>query len=158
MVDANELLDALRDKLRSIPALLAQMALEERIAVYRDYYPGAVNLLQAINLMPAPGMLIVYDGNTRAMGRRELWQHNFRIAIRCQNQNPDDGGYGAIITALANGVPEGSPVAMFFSEIHPACYAMGGFDSRRQQILIDGFTMTVLEYFELTFNLKEKGA
>jgi len=65
MINPAELVDALVEKLRAIPELVAEMEGDpQRIYAYHDLYPKRVSLPLAIYEMPVPSILVAWQGTT----------------------------------------------------------------------------------------------
>lgn len=60
MVNPDLLIDALRDKLRALPAIVSLVEIAENINVYEDNERG---LVEAIFTMPTPSILVAWLGN-----------------------------------------------------------------------------------------------
>ncbi|MGC4052934.1 MAG: hypothetical protein QM757_26705 [Paludibaculum sp.] len=158
MINPYSLIDALVDVLQSIAALADSVGGPENIVAHRDSYP-APTTTEAIYRMPAPGILIIWDGSGPSQsGGRELWSHSFRIVFRCAAELVDaPGGYGQMWSNFINGVPAMQALPFYRCKIHDSCYEISTPSITRAFLLVDPETNSGLEYFESRFSLTEKG-
>lgn len=158
MTNPYSLLDALVDKLRDIPALVALVGTKEAIQGHRDAYPGATTT-EAIYALQPPAILIIWDGSgpSSAQGR-EVWQHSFRAIFRCSAEiSGAPGGYGLLWDQFVNGVPAGGNQPFFRAAVHESCYPIDTPSISRTFLLTSPETGQGIEYFESRFSLTEKG-
>jgi hypothetical protein len=147
--------------LKSIPGLVTALGSADYITAHYDSYPE-ISLSEAIYTMAPPSILVVWDGSGPApMGTREVWSHSFRMILRAKAETPDGtqpDGYYQIWTSIVNGVPSiGDGQSLRLTEFDTGVYPINQFSIRRAQMLVDPATATALEYFEVTFNLTERG-
>jgi hypothetical protein len=128
VINPAELVDALVAKLRAIPELVAEMEGDaERIRAYHDLYPKRVSLALAIYEMPAPAILVAWQGTTPgSFGAGEAWKHNLSLYLRARETFEGDPptAYYRLFDRIVNGVPTGSAFKMLYTTIHPACHPM----------------------------------
>jgi|GEM_PF-485452 len=137
MVNASEIANSLRDLLRTVPDLLADMGDDsERIFCYHDRYPANVNLSQAIHDMPSPGVMIVWQGRSLgSFGSLEVFKHRFSVIFRAGESSLQDDpprGYYTMDKALWDGIPGGAGLPMKYQAVHASCHPMDPYSISRQ--------------------------
>lgn len=161
MKNAGDLVTRTVNLLRSIPGLVTALGSASYITAHYDSYPE-ITLDQAIYTMKPPGILVVWDGSGPApMGGREVWSHAMRMILRAKVETPtgsQPSGYYQLWSEIANGVPSiGDGQTLRLTEFTTGVYPIQQFSIRRAQMLVDPATATAIEYFEVTFNLNERG-
>lgn len=118
MIKPAEIVDALVDKLRAIPELVAELGAAENIVPYHSRYPTEVNLFQFIHKQKA-GSLVVAHRGTGFSGRSE-WQHRIEVYLRSGENVPDDPvrSYSTLMQLMMDGIPSGQPVSLLQGDIH----------------------------------------
>lgn len=145
--------------LRAIPALVTAMGgTATRISAYADTFPQSVQLFQAVQDMPPPGMLVVWNG-TEPYGRglAEVWVHEFAVIVRPKPETSTATGISDIWLNFVDGIPTGmGGQKMLFTEVNSALYRMETPRIRRMSLPIN--ERDSLDYFEITMRFVEKGA
>jgi len=155
MINPAELVEALVQTLRSIPELVVEMdGLPERISAYHDMYPKRVSLSQAIYEMPAPSILVAWQGTTPgSFGAGEAWKHNLALYLRAREtyQGDPPTAHYRLFDLIVNGVPSGGTLKMLYATVHPRCHPM---DLPSVQRATDE---QGTDYFEVTVSFTEMG-
>jgi hypothetical protein len=154
MINPSEIAINLVDLLRSIPELVAEMGDAERIFAYHDRYPQNISLSLAIYRMPAPSIMVAWQGSgIGSFGIAGAWKHRFSIYVRAGENLEDDPptGYYRLARLILKGVPTGSPQPLLYTMVHPSCHAMEPGDFARQT------DAEGVDYFELPVTFTEMG-
>jgi hypothetical protein len=155
MINPAELVDALVAKLRAIPELVAEMEGDpQRIYAYHDLYPKRVSLPLAIHQMPAPAVMVAWQGTLPgAFGGMEAWRHQISLYLRARETLEGDGptAYYRLFDLIVNGVPVGSTLKMLYTTVHPRCQPMDTPSISRQS------DAEGLDYFEVSTGFLEIG-
>jgi len=157
MTDPKEIADNLVALLQQIPELVASMNGDSSvIAAYPDVYPDH-NLQQAIQQMPAPGILVVWQGTSVGTLVGNVWKHHFSIFFRVGEAAEDDApstarNYPALMALLINGIPTGSTLPMIAQDVHDGVDPMDPPTTVRQ-VAPEG-----LDYFEMNLTFTDKAA
>lgn len=155
MIDASQLVDNLVSVLRDIPELVEEMGGDpERIFAYHDQYPKQVSLAHAIHTMPAPSIMVVWQGTgPGAFGGFDVWKHQVTLYLRARETAEGDAPapYYRMFRLITKGVPAASGVAMNLVTVHPSCYPMD-LPSIQRQTDAEG-----VDYFEVPVTFTEIG-
>ncbi len=115
MISPSEITANIVTLLRAIPTLLPAMGNdEERIYVYDDTYPVAVNRTNAILTAPSPSIMVMHRGV------RELsagWKFSHRISMFVRPMAGET--YSNLIYLIISGVPAGQTLGFPNCEVHP---------------------------------------
>lgn len=155
MIDASEIVLNLVATLRDIPELVAEMEGDwERIYSYHDSYPKRVSLVHAIHSMPAPGVMVVWQGTQPgSFGGVDVWKHQVTLFLRARETFDGDApsAYYRLFRLITKGVPTGAGIVMLNATVHPSCYPMD-LPSIQRQTDAEG-----LNYFEVPLTFTEMG-
>jgi hypothetical protein len=127
MIEPSAICDNLVALLRGIPDLVAEMDGDAgRIYAYRDQYPKHVSLPLAIHQMPAPAVMVAWQGSgPGSIGNAQVWQHRFSIFLRCRAaMDNEPSPYSRLFRLIVKGVPADSGQPLINAEVHPCCYPM----------------------------------
>ena len=153
MIDTAEIIGNLVVFLQDIPDLVEEMGGDEtRIYSYTDRYPDNVSIENAINRMPAPGIMVAFAGVGFADGN---WIHDVSVFIRAGKNaaDPTASGYYRIFRQIVKGIPESRPgEQMQYLRIHDSCDPMSDTPALRRALDSEG-----IDYFETTLSFKELG-
>ena len=153
MIDASEIVLNLVATLRDIPELVAEMEGDwERIYSYHDSYPKRVSLVHAIHSMPAPGVMVVWQGTQPgSFGGVDVWKHQVTLFLRARETFEGDAqtAYYRLFRLITKGVPTGAGIVMLNATVHPSCYPMD-LPSIQRQTDAEG-----LDYFEVPLTFTE---
>src|SRR5215471_19954499 len=109
MIDTSELVDSLVATLRDIPELVEQMGGDpERIFAYHDQYPKKISLAHALHSMPAPSILVVWQGTQPgSFGGFDVWKHQISLFLRARESVGGDPPtpYYRMFRSITKGVP-----------------------------------------------------
>ncbi len=154
MVNPSAIAEALVAALRDIPDLVAEVGGDDqRIYAYHDRFPDRVSLEMAKYEMPAPGVMVAWQG-TRPGSRGEFnaWKHQFSIFLRSKaetNEPPD--GYYKLHRLIMTGVPaSGDGQQMQYATIHPDCLPMDDMPDISRQADAAG-----VDLFEISLSFTE---
>jgi hypothetical protein len=155
MVNLAQVVDAIVAKLRDIPELVTEMGGNpDRIYAYHDHYPKRTSLPQAIYQMPAPSVMVAWQGTAPGnFGENEAWKHQFSLFLRA-GETPTAGeptAYYRLFALIVNGVPTSTGTRLLYSTIHKDCYPMDT-PSISRETDAEG-----LDYFEVSVTLTEIG-
>ncbi|MCW5982695.1 MAG: hypothetical protein KIT09_31695 [Bryobacteraceae bacterium] len=155
MIDTSALVDNLVSTLRDIPDLIVQMnGAHDRIYSYHDHYPKRSSLPLAIHQMPAPAIMVAWQGTAAgSFGGTDVWKHQVTLYLRAR-ETPDaepPAAYYRLFRLITKGVPASAGVPMINATIHPSCYPMD-LPSIQRQTDAEG-----LDYFEVTMSFTEIG-
>ncbi len=155
MIDPSELVTNLVAMLRNIPDLVAEMDLDpERIYPYHDSYPKKVSLVHAIHSMPAPGLMVVWQGTQPgSFAGVDVWKHQITLFLRARETFEGDApsAYYRLFRLITKGVPTAAGIEMINATVHPSCYAMDLPQIQRQT------DAEALDYFEVPLSFTEIG-
>jgi hypothetical protein len=155
MIDPSELITNLIGTLRDIPDLVVEMGGDaERIYPYHDSYPKNVSLVHAIHAMPAPGLMVVWQGTQPgSFGGVDVWKHQITLFLRAKETFEGDAptAYYQLFRLITKGVPTAAGVEMLNATVHPSCYPMD-LPQIQRQTDAEG-----LDYFEVPLSFTEIG-
>lgn len=160
MTNPGILLDAIVAQLRAVPLLVAEMGGDaQRILPYYDEYPKYKDVTRAIALLPAPGILVVYEGTSQGGGRMQPWAHQFRLVVKLGEKQPTDTGavHYAALYLLVEGIPTANPLNLLNMEINSSCDAMDVPRWQRQSLIVSAAGDSI-DYFVVNWTLTEKSA
>ena len=134
MLNPGPLVDAIASTLRLIPDLAATMTVVDgnsdpdcRISAFHYRLGKEHRLVEAIYKMPAPSMLVVWDGSgPGTFDGQTVWKHRFSVHFRMGNAAglADPVDYEQLWTLLCNQPPTGSPVNIRYMELYPGLEIM----------------------------------
>jgi hypothetical protein len=102
MLNPGTLLDNIVTQLRLVSGLVTEMGGDAtHILAYYDSYPASTNLTSAIYLLPAPAVLVVYDGTSQGGGQMQLWAHSFRLIVKLREPVLTVTKAAATLTSIA---------------------------------------------------------
>src|ERR1039457_4601389 len=116
MIDPSQIITNLVAMLRDVPDLVVEMGGDaERIYPYHDSYPKRVSLVHAIHNMPAPGLMVVWQGTQPgSFGGVDVWKHQVTLFLRARETF--DGGpatpYYRMFRLITKGIPTAAGVEM----------------------------------------------
>ena len=155
MINTSELVDNLVAALRDIPDLITEMNDDpERIYAYHDQYPKRSSLPMAIHQMPAPGIMVAWQGTAPgSFGGNDVWNHQTTLYLRARETSDSEPptAYYRLFRLITKGVPASAGVPMINATIHPSCYPMD-LPSIQRQTDAEG-----LDYFEVSMSFTEIG-
>ena len=155
MIDPSELITNLIGTLRDIPDLVVEMGGDaERIYPYHDSYPKNVSLVHAIHAMPAPGLMVVWQGTQPgSFGGVDVWKHQITLFLRAKETFEGDAptAYYRLFRLITKGVPTAGGVEMLNVTVHESCYPMD-LPQIQRQTDAEG-----LDYFEVPLSFTEIG-
>ena len=155
MIDASEIVNNLVAMLRDIPELITEMGGDaERIYPYHDSYPKKVSLVHAIHAMPAPGLMVIWQGTQPgSFGGVDVWKHQVTIFLRARETFEGDAPttYYRLFRLLTKGIPTAAGVEMLNATVHTSCHPMD-LPSIQRQTDAEG-----LDYFEVPLSFTEMG-
>jgi hypothetical protein len=155
MIDPSELITNLIGTLRDIPDLVVEMGGDaERIYPYHDSYPKKVSLVHAIHAMPAPGLMVVWQGTQPgSFGGVDVWKHQITLFLRAKETFEGDAptAYYRLFRLITKGVPTAGGVEMLNVTVHESCYPMD-LPQIQRQTDAEG-----LDYFEVPLSFTEIG-
>jgi|ERR1017187_271587 len=155
MIDPSELITNLIGTLRDIPDLVVEMGGDaERIYPYHDSYPKNVSLVHAIHAMPAPGLMVVWQGTQPgSFGGVDVWKHQITLFLRAKETFEGDAptAYYRLFRLITKGVPTAGGVEMLNVTVHDSCYPMD-LPQIQRQTDAEG-----LDYFEVPLSFTEIG-
>jgi len=150
VIDTSELVGDLVTALQAIADLVTALGGDETVIfAYADSYPSDVSLAHAIHTMPAPGLMVAWQGTQPAsFGGMDIWKHHITLFVRVTGAN-----YSTVFRAVAKGVPNPSTntVPMMNYTVHPDCYPMD-LPHIQRQTDAEG-----LDYFEIPLSFTEIG-
>ena len=141
--------------LRDVPDLVTEMDGDaERIYPYHDSYPKHVSLVHAIHRMPAPGLMVVWQGTQPgSFGGVDVWKHQVTVFLRARETFDGDAqtAYYRLFRMITKGVPTVAGQPMLNATVHPSCYPMD-LPSIQRATDAEG-----LDYFEIAISFTEAG-
>jgi hypothetical protein len=120
MLNPSPLVDAIVGVLLSIPELSA--ALGGRISAFHFRLGLEHRLAEAIYKMPAPSMLLAWDGTQGGnFDGQTIWKHRFSLYLRMGNAAglSEPIGYEDLWWIVCNRPPAGSEVGIRFMQLYP---------------------------------------
>ncbi len=145
MIESEVLVGNLVAMLKLIPALVAELGSASNILAYKDSYPQSNSLPEALHTMPAPGVLVVWQGVVPAQLGAERWGHQISLMVRGAN-------YSKIFRQVTEGVPTGYSLPLMQIEIHEACESMNMvLPTIERQTDVEGY-----DYFQINCTFIEK--
>jgi hypothetical protein len=155
MIDPSTLIDSLVTLLRDIPDLVTEVAGDpERIYAYHDEYPKRSSLALAIHQMPAPSIMVAWQGTAPGnFGGSDVWKHQVSLFLRAGETFDGDPptAYYRLFRLITKGVPESTGLPLLNSTVHSSCYPM---DVPSVQRATDA---EGLDYFEAQMSFTEIG-
>lgn len=155
MINPAELVDNLVAMLRDIPELVVEMSGDpERIFAYHDQYPKRSSLAYAIHQMPAPSIMVVWQGTQPGtFGGIDVWKHQVTLFLRARETFEGDPptSYYKLFRLITKGVPGSAGQPMLNATVHPSCYPMD-LPLIQRQTDAEG-----LDYFEVPVTFTEIG-
>ena len=155
MIDPSLLVDSLVTMLRDIQDLVLEMDGDpERIFAYHDQYPKRSSLAHAIHQMPAPSIMLAWQGTAPGLfGGVDVWKHQVTLYLRARETFDGDPptAYYRLFRLITKGVPASADVAMLNATIHHSCYPMD-LPMIQRQTDAEG-----LDYFEVPITFTEIG-
>jgi hypothetical protein len=155
MIDASEIVNNLVAMLRDVPDLVREMDGDtERVYPYHDSYPKQVSLVHAIHSMPAPGLMVVWQGTQPgSFGGVDVWKHQVTLFLRARETFEGDAqtAYYRLFRLITKGVPTAAGQPMLNATVHTSCYPMD-LPSIQRQTDAEG-----LDYFEVPLSFTEIG-
>jgi hypothetical protein len=156
LVNPSEIVEALITLLRDIPDLVAEIGGDpERIYAYHDRFPDKVSLEMAKYEMPAPGVMVAWQGTRLGdRGGFNAWKHDYSIYLRAKPEsgNPP-AGYYKLYRLIVKGVPasgDGQPLQ--YTTVHASCEPMDDIPPIQRQTDAAG-----VDYFEISMSFTEIG-
>lgn len=156
MVNPSEIVEALIVLMRDIPDLIAEVGGDpERIYAYHDRYPQKVSLELARYEMPAPSVMVAWQGTRLgSRGGFNAWTHDLSISLRAKEETEDPpDGYYKLYRSIVKGVPasgDGQPLQ--YMTVHASCEAMDDIPPIARQTDAAG-----VDYFEISMSFTEIG-
>lgn len=155
MINSAEIADSLVTLLREIPELVAEMNGDpERIFAYHDQYPKKASLTLAIYQMPAPSIMVAWQGTVPgSFGGNETWKHQFSLYLRARETYDGDPptAYYRLFRLITKGVPTSIGLPMLNATVHPSCHPMDVPSISRAT------DQEGLDYFEISMSFTEIG-
>jgi len=155
MINAAELVENLVAFLRDIPELVAEMGGDEqRIYAYHDQYPNRVSLTSAITDMPAPAIMVAWQGTQPgSFGGMDVWRHQVALYLRAAETFDGDPptAYYRLFRLITKGVPASLGVPLLNATVHPSCHPMD-LPLIQRQTDPEG-----VDYFEIPLSFTEVG-
>ncbi len=128
MLNASPIVDAIAGVLQTIPDLAAAITVLEgqspvcRIEAFHYRLGMDYRLAQRIYKMPAPSMLVAWDGTQGGnFDGQTIWKHRFNVYFRMGNAAglSEPVGYEDLWSILCNQPPAGSPVGIRYMHLYP---------------------------------------
>jgi hypothetical protein len=101
MINGGTLLDNIVTWLRATSALVTEMGGAGHITAYYDAYPRSVDLTRAIYDLPAPALLVIYDGYRPGGTPMECWSHQFRLLVKLKEPTLSVSVAAGTLTSVA---------------------------------------------------------
>ncbi len=126
MIDTSEIVDGLVALLRDISDLVALLNGEDdRIYAYHDAWPTNVSLAAAVTRMPAPAIMVAWDGaGPVSFGGGTAWAHRIKCYLRIGEPTNGLPTYFTLFRAIVKGVPNSTGEALEHSQVHASCWPM----------------------------------
>ena len=156
MINPAELVDNLVAQLQGVAELVAAINNDtERIYAYHDLYPSKSSLALAIHEMPAPSIMVVWQGTGPALNSgMEVWRHQLAVYLRAGQNfagvSYTEQPYYTMFKYIAKGLSS-SGLPMNVSTIHESCLPMDT-PSIQRVAGLEG-----LDYFEVSMAFTEIG-
>lgn len=153
MIDPSEIITSLVAMLSDIPDLVVEMGGDaDRIYPYHDSYPKNVSLVHAIHSMPAPGLMVVWQGTQPgSFGGVDVWKHQITLFLRAKEETTVGTAYYKLFRLITKGIPNAAGVEMLNATVHTSCYPMD-LPAIQRQTDAEG-----LDYFEIPLSFTEIG-
>lgn len=153
MIDPSEIVTNLVAMLRDIPALVTEMGGDPaRVYPYHDSYPKNISLVHAIHNMPAPSIMVVWQGTgPGSFGNVDVWKHQITLFLRAKPEANAGTVYYRLFRLITKGIPTAAGIAMENAAVHPSCHAMDLPQIQRQT------DAEALDYFEVPLSFTEIG-
>ncbi len=155
MIDGAEIVSALVEFLRDIPDLVEAVGDDEtKIYAYEDRYPSNISLEMAKYQMPAPGVMVAYNGTyPGSFNASESYKHEISISVRAGQDSGDEtpSGFYRLFRLVIRGTPTGQAQPMQYLVIHASCQPMDPPSMRRQT------DAAGVDYFEIVMTFTEIG-
>ena len=129
MLNAAPITDSIAAVLQSIPDLAAAMTVLDanqnpvcRITAFHYRLGAEYRLAEAIYKMPAPSMLVAWDGTQGGnFNGQSIWKHRFNVYFRMGNAAglTDPVGYEDLWSIVCNKPPTGSQVNIRYMQLYP---------------------------------------
>jgi hypothetical protein len=129
MLNPSAMVDAIASTLQAIPDLTAAMTVLDvdqnpvcRIAAFHYRLGQEHRLAEAIYKMPAPSMLLAWDGTQGGnFDGQTIWKHRFSLYFRMGNAAglTDPVGYEELWWIVCNKPPTGSQVNIRYMQLYP---------------------------------------
>jgi len=154
MINPNSGTDAIVAALQSITTVVSELGNDSaRIVGYEDAFPGVLTITEAINNLPNPSVLVVYNGTGIGDYKKgEVWAHRYSLILKTKNV------YADLITAIINGVPVGAlyhGLPFRRSTLLSSCDPIEDITSDRRQLFLSEYSS--IDYWEMSFTLVERG-
>lgn len=147
--------NALVDKLRAIPALVALFGGNAaNISAYIDQWPGKIDVLESVRAQEEGTLLVVFQETSAGqLNRRETWRHRLSLYLKPSGKM-SDAWY-----QIVNGIPtNGDGLKMLYTDsLNPALNRINTPSIRRQFLTVDAANGVVIDYFEINITIDEKG-
>jgi len=153
MIDPSEIVTNLVAMLRDIPELVTEVGGDSaRIYAYHDSYPKNISLVHAIHNMPAPSIMVVWQGTQPgSFGGVDVWKHQITLFLRAKEEATAGTPYYRLFRLITKGVPTAQGIALLNVTIHTSCYPMD-LPMIQRQTDAEG-----LDYFEAPLSFTEIG-
>jgi hypothetical protein len=155
VINPAEIVDNLVLLLLDIPELLNEVGGDEdRIFAYHDRYGKNVSLDQARYQMPAPSVMVAWQGTSPgSMGGFEVWKHDLSVSLRAgkEEDGEDPAGYYRLFRLITKGVPTSLGLPLINATVHPSFQPMDTPGIRRQT------DAAGVDYFEISMSFTEIG-
>ncbi len=129
MLNPSPIVDAIAAALTAIPDLNAAMTVLDsnntptcRISAFHYRAGAQYKLAEAVYKMPAPSMLVVWDGTQGGnFDGQTIWKHRFSVYFRMGNaaNQTDPVGYEELWWLACNKIPTGSTANIRYTELVP---------------------------------------
>jgi hypothetical protein len=140
------IINAIVSALRATPTLVSALGSPDQIVAYTDDATAHRSLNEATHELRTGDLLVAYMGLVQgARGDLTGWKHQLAIFF----QPNDEAQAHSIIGALVSGVPNGSPVALQYAQIHAALDPMDNIVFARSS------NAEGIEFWTCTFSLAE---
>jgi hypothetical protein len=155
VINPADLINALVTQMRLVPGLVAEVGGDpNRIVAYHDNYPHKISLFRELYIMPAPGILVAWQGTEVAAqeGGFERWQHGVSVYLKSGvESSTDSSAYYRMFRAFTKGIPAGGTIELQYATIHPACNPMNTPSISRQP------DEEGIDFFEIATSFTEIG-
>ena len=161
MLNARPITDSIAAVLQLIPDLAAAMTVLDanqnpvcRINAFHYRLGAEYRLAEAIYKMPAPSMLVAWDGTQGGnFDGQTIWKHRFNVYFRMGNAAglTDPVGYEDLWSILCNQAPTGSQVNIRYMQLYQ------GLDIMDTPSVAHALDEDLQDRFVGTFILPEQG-